>query len=379
VILKTDMTHLANRGERRERILAGLYDAVCANVQVLIKPRRCPNRVVLVGGVTRSKRVRDSFLRFLVRNDMALAPWNEDDALYFDALGCALAAAEQPSTPPPLPELIAQPEPGRLDPVPGLSLFLDRVQRMPPQRLAYPAAGGRGLVMGFDIGSTGAKAVALDATTRERLWQGYVATNGNPVRAAQQLMAGFTDTISARNLLLACAVTGSGREIVASLLSTCYGRDAVFVLNEIAAHAAGALFYDARVDTIFEIGGQDAKYIRLVDGRVIDAAMNEACSAGTGSFIEEQGQKLSDIHNVANLGKLALEAAEGLSLGQHCSVFMAEIIDEAVASRSRCIRGEPWRNRRRNLRLRRPKLSQSRQGQPLGGQRDLLPGHAVRG
>ncbi|MDP2852254.1 MAG: acyl-CoA dehydratase activase-related protein, partial [Gallionella sp.] len=113
--------------------------------------------------------------------------------------------------------------------------------------------------------------------------------------------------------------------------ATCYGRDAVFILNEIAAHAAGAISYDARVDTIFEIGGQDAKYIRLADGRVIDCAMNEACSAGTGSFIEEQGRKFSGIRDVVHFGEEALAATEGVSLGQHCSVFMAEIIDEAVA------------------------------------------------
>jgi len=75
-------------------------------------------------------------------------------------------------------------------------------------------------------------------------------------------------------------VTGSGREVVGSLLRTCYGEDRVFVLNEIAAHARGATALDSEVDTIFEIGGQDAKYIRLDRGRVVDAAMNEACSAG---------------------------------------------------------------------------------------------------
>ena len=127
-------------------------------------------------------------------------------------------------------------------------------------------------------------------------------------------------------------VTGSGREIVGSLLTNCYGPKAVFIQNEIAAHAAGACHYDPRVDTIFEIGGQDAKYIRLEQGRVIDSAMNEACSAGTGSFIEEQGRKFAGIERVAQLGAAALEAPEGVSLGQHCSVFMAEIIDEAVVA-----------------------------------------------
>jgi predicted nucleotide-binding protein (sugar kinase/HSP70/actin superfamily) len=130
----------------------------------------------------------------------------------------------------------------------------------------------------------------------------------------------------------AIGVTGSGREIVGSLMITTFDNKRVFVLNEIAAHAEGALHYDPRVDTIFEIGGQDAKYIRLSEGRVVDAAMNEACSAGTGSFIEEQGRKFRGIENVVQLGKEALQADFGVFLGQHCSVFMAEIIDEAVAA-----------------------------------------------
>ena len=60
--------------------------------------------------------------------------------------------------------------------------------------------------------------------------------------------------------------------------------------------------------------------------------MNEACSAGTGSFIEEQGRKFAGIRDVVQLGREALAAREGVSLGQHCSVFMAEVIDEAVAA-----------------------------------------------
>jgi predicted nucleotide-binding protein (sugar kinase/HSP70/actin superfamily) len=114
-------------------------------------------------------------------------------------------------------------------------------------------------------------------------------------------------------------------------MATCYGSDRVHVLNEIAAHAEGARAYDPRVDTIFEIGGQDAKYIRLEGGRVVDAAMNEACSAGTGSFIEEQGRRLGGL-GAAELGKEAIAADGCVALGQHCAVFMAEILDEAAAA-----------------------------------------------
>ncbi len=109
VILKTDMTHLANKGESRARILAGLYDAVCENVQVLIKPRLSPPKVVMIGGVSRSRRIRENFRRFLFRHEMALVPTEQDDALFFEALGCAMLAAERPGPVPPLERLLAPP------------------------------------------------------------------------------------------------------------------------------------------------------------------------------------------------------------------------------------------------------------------------------
>jgi len=331
VILKTDMTHLANKGEPRKRILAGLYDAVCENVQVLIKPRVSPSRVVLIGGVARSARIREHFRKFLARHEMELLPLEGDDGLFFEAIGCAAVAAERPEPVPALGELTSEAEEHELDEIPALKTFLHKVRRLAPR--SHAAGDDRTpLILGFDIGSTGSKAVALDMMLEEAVWEGYVNTNGAPVKAAQALMQQFVDGPVGRREVLAVGVTGSGREIVGSLMSTCYGSDSVFVLNEIAAHAEGALHFDPRVDTIFEIGGQDAKYIRLAEGRVIDAAMNEACSAGTGSFIEEQGRKFAGIDNVVQLGEEALRAQRGVSLGQHCSVFMAEIIDSAVAA-----------------------------------------------
>ncbi|HET9599614.1 MAG TPA: BadF/BadG/BcrA/BcrD ATPase family protein, partial [Anaeromyxobacteraceae bacterium] len=94
VILKTDMTHLANKGEGKDRILAGLLDAICENVQVLVKPRLSPPTVHLAGGVARAERVRTHFRAFLARNGMTLVEAPPEDGLYLEALGCALAAAE---------------------------------------------------------------------------------------------------------------------------------------------------------------------------------------------------------------------------------------------------------------------------------------------
>jgi predicted CoA-substrate-specific enzyme activase len=331
VILKTDMTHLANKGEGKDRILAGLLDAIAENVQVLVKPQLCPERMVLAGGVSRSARVREHFRRFAARNGMTLLEGTPDEALFLEALGSAVTASEHGLRVPGLAQLVEPARETSLEQVPALASALPRVRRLP----ASPAReweGARDVILGFDIGSTGSKAVALDLEWREPLWEGYLRTNGDPVGAAQALMRRFLESPAALHRVRGFGATGSGREIVGSLLATCYGRDAVYVLNEIAAHATGALQVEPRVDTIFEIGGQDAKYIRLADGRVVDAAMNEACSAGTGSFIEEQGKRFSGIESVAQLGEEALRSDSGVALGQHCSIFMAEIIDEAVAS-----------------------------------------------
>ena len=85
--------------------------------------------------------------------------------------------------------------------------------------------------------------------------------------------------------------TGSGRELIGELV----GADTVN--DEITAHKTGSMHVCNQmgmdpVDTIFEIGGQDSKFIRIDKGVVVDFTMNEACAAGTGSFLEEQAEKL---------------------------------------------------------------------------------------
>ena len=333
VILKTDMTHLANRGERRERVLAGLYDAVCENVEALLPTVNPPAYLVLAGGVTRSERIRRRFRRTAERLGMSFVepdPDGRDEAL--EAFGAAVHAMRHAVPRPRLEEVVvpAVRTPFERRPAPREALY--RVKFLPANPCPAPDRD-RAVVLGLDIGSTGSKAVAVDVEHRTPVWSSYRATLGDPVGAARGLVQAFQEQAGSRCRVLAIAVTGSGREIAGTLATTCYGADRVHVMNEIAAHAAGARHQDPEVDTIFEIGGQDAKYIRLDGGRVVDAAMNEACSAGTGSFIGEQGRALAGSPDIRQLGELALRARESLSLGQHCSVFMAEVIEQAVAAR----------------------------------------------
>jgi activator of 2-hydroxyglutaryl-CoA dehydratase/predicted nucleotide-binding protein (sugar kinase/HSP70/actin superfamily) len=329
VILKTDMTHLANAGHDRARIVAGLFDAVAESAEALLRPRVCPPRVALLGGVSRSPRLRQHLRGFLARHGLQWLEISEDDATFCEALGCAVLAATSS-----LRSLRSSADAGpRLDPLPPLAAALAGVRRMPAPPLPTPGERPQAsLVLGLDVGSTGTKAAAIDSADSALLWHAYTPTSGDPLGAAQSLVGELLASPWEHAAVAAVGVTGSGREVLGPLLARCLGSASLLVENEIAAHAEGALSLDPRVDTIFEIGGQDAKYMRLVGGRVVESALNEACSAGTGSFIEEQGRRLDGRPGVEALGALALSAEAGVSLGQHCSVFMAEAMDEAAAA-----------------------------------------------
>ena len=150
------------------------------------------------------------------------------------------------------------------------------------------AAAGRRptgpLVLGVDAGSTTTKAVLLDPATRGVVASHYARTQRRSRGGDPRVPAGAGRTRWATARSGWRATTGSARELVGAYLGTAH------VYNEISAHAAGATHFDADVDTIFEIGGQDSKYILLRNGVPIDYAMNNACSAGTGSFLEESAQ-----------------------------------------------------------------------------------------
>ena len=127
-----------------------------------MKPRLSPPRVFLAGGVARARRVREHFRRFLERHGMELVETAPEDGLFLEAIGCALAAAEHAGTRvPPLADLLLPPLETTLEKLPALTGALGRVRRMSAAK-PVEVEGPRDVVIGFDIGSTGSKAVALD-------------------------------------------------------------------------------------------------------------------------------------------------------------------------------------------------------------------------
>lgn len=331
VILKTDMTHLANKGEDRARILAGLFDAVAENIEVLVKPGISLPDVVLSGQVCAGHRIRFHFEQHFSSLGMRVL-FDPQAYRFYAALGAALDAMTASSIVfEDIHAWFSQEKPKAFITVPSLLKALSAVH-MP---FAEPMPGlipQSNVILGFDMGSTGSKVAALDIEKKAMVWNRYVRTDGDPVGAAKTLITHFYEAGGDAVQVCGVGVTGSGREIVGQMIRAVTGAQTVVILNEIAAHAEGALSVDPEVDTIFEIGGQDAKYIRLSGREIVDTAMNEACSAGTGSFIEEQGLRLFPGATIQDLSEIALAADTGISLGQHCSVFMAEVIEQAKAA-----------------------------------------------
>jgi predicted CoA-substrate-specific enzyme activase len=302
---KSDITHKLNRNEATvEDILHTLHDSTASKVVALLEKGQCAlRRVLVIGGVTRNAAVlaalRDKLpaTEFVV---LAQSPW-------FEAWGSALLARDEPVHASPL----TAPLPA-MDRLPPLAQFAGSVRVIPAAARVPPPEGP--LVLGVDAGSTTTKAVLLDGATRGVVASHYTRTRGDPVAAVRECLRALAAQAGDRPVGLV-ATTGSARELVGAYLGTGH------VYNEISAHAAGAAHFDAEVDTIFEIGGQDAKYIHLRNGVPIDYAMNNACSAGTGSFLEESAQGDLGI-GVADIAGLALAAPAPVHFKATCAAFI---------------------------------------------------------
>ena len=168
--------------------------------------------------------------------------------------------------------------------------------------------------LGVDVGSLSTNVAVIDEQKRV-LAKAYLMTAGQPLEAIRKGLDMVGKKAAGKVKILGAATTGSGRYLTGDFI----GAD--LVINEITAQAAGAAIVNPKVDTIFEIGGQDSKYISLENGVVVDFEMNHACAAGTGSFLEEQAQRLG-INIDKEFEGLALKSQAPIKLGERCTVFM---------------------------------------------------------
>jgi predicted CoA-substrate-specific enzyme activase len=320
VFMKSDCTHKLNKGEATKSDIAlSLSDVMSTKVADFLKRARIQNgRVVLVGGVTKNRHI----LRFLKEKCPEITFIVPPEASYFEAYGAALLADKSGSRVPPM-EKIFRPGVSAFATHPNLKSAEKLVTRLPSRR--GPPKNGGEYILGVDGGSTTTKAALLDIATGEIVASHYGRTHGDPVKALKECLIELKKQMSGIDYTISMAsTTGSSREILGVFLGT----NAVY--NEIIAHATGTTSFRPDIDTIFEIGGQDAKYALLKNGVPIDYAMNEACSAGTGSFLEESCAGDLNITDVREIGPIAVKATAPLKFGEQCSAFINSDIRKAI-------------------------------------------------
>ncbi|NNG46166.1 MAG: CoA activase, partial [Deltaproteobacteria bacterium] len=326
VFAKTDMIHAQQKGYSPEEILKGLCEAVARNFKSSINKGKDPvPRVALVGGLFANQgvvgAVRDTFG---FSPDDAVVPWGY---AHLGATGAAMLASDDPALEENREEIeFASPAgtseeykvsfPSWPPLMTGDVVFLrDRVNEAPSLE------GQPEVFLGIDVGSVSTNFVLLDGEGN-LLKEIYVPTQGRPVQVVTEGLRDLREEFGERVRIRGVGTTGSGRELIGELV----GADTV--QDEITAHKTGASFLSRRyfnqsVDTIFEIGGQDSKFISLENGVVVDFAMNDACAAGTGSFLEEQAERLG-IRIKGEFAEMALSSRAPIRMGERCTVFMEQ-------------------------------------------------------
>ena len=341
VFAKSDMIHLQQIATPVEDIVGGLCFSVARNFKAaIVRNRPMPERIAFMGGVALNKGMIRAFSEIL-GTDNLLIP---EPPTVMGAIGAALKAQAEDNA--------ALVTPEELETIDLLSVYSDRGQRplvqagdgfmerhmgahVPLDSLPEPevvraemerrfqARGGKiPAYMGIDIGSISTNVVVVDEAG-ELLSKRYLRTAGQPIEAVltglREVGYEVADFVDIKGV----GTTGSGRYMIADFVS------ADVVKNEITAQGTASAFIDPEVDTIFEIGGQDSKYIQLKDGVITDFEMNKACAAGTGSFLEEQAEKLH-ISIKKEFACRALESDSPCRLGERCTVFMENSLQDSL-------------------------------------------------
>ncbi len=317
VFAKSDMIHLQQIATPDYDIVAGLCYALARNFKSNIgKGRAFTKPVSFQGGVAANVGMRRAFLDVLELEEEDLIIPKHFASM--GALGAIWVELDRGKEKPfqgleRLVNHLAHHQEERRSHRP-LSLSVHHANRAYPIRRDLPEPERVEAYLGLDVGSISTNLVVIDREGN-LLAKRYLMTAGRPIEAVRIGLAEIDGEIGDRVDIQGVATTGSGRYLTADFV----GAD--IVRNEITAQATAAAYIDPEVDTIFEIGGQDSKYISLDDGVVVDFEMNKVCAAGTGSFLEEQAERLG-ISIKEQFGQLALSAEEPVRMGERCTVFI---------------------------------------------------------
>lgn len=316
VFAKSDMIHLQQIATPVHDIVAGLCFAVARNFKSnLAKGKDLTTPIVFQGGVAANEGVVHAFKEILKlkEGDMIIPKYHAS----MGALGAIYYVMESPDGTVPFKgisdlETYLMHSGGSNTGLPVLKESAATINKTIYKNLEgktdYP------VYLGIDVGSLSTNVVLIDDNNNV-IARKYLPTASRPLEAIKKGLQEIYEEVGTKVKIKAAGTTGSGRYLTGDFI----GADVI--QNEITAQATAAIAFDPTVDTIFEIGGQDSKYISIENGVVVDFEMNKVCAAGTGSFLEEQAEKL-DINIVEEFGTLALGSEKPTSLGCRCTVFI---------------------------------------------------------
>lgn len=314
VFCKSDCTHALNKGIEKDKVIAGLCKMMALKITELLTSFNKKN-VILTGGISKIKPIV-GYVKSSV--DDLLIP---EESGYFEAYGAALWAFEHETKKfTDFKELFNENKStfNFLSPLKKSENLVDF------KTLSFSKAIENDVcILGVDIGSTTTKAVLIRKDDDAILASVYLKTDGDPINAVKKCYKKISDLLHKTKIkIVGLGTTGSGRQIAGLHALT----DSIY--NEIICHATASIYFDNDVDTIFEIGGQDAKYTYITEGIPSDYAMNEACSAGTGSFLEEAAKEFLNI-DVKEISGIAMNSNNPPNFNDQCAAFISSDIATA--------------------------------------------------
>lgn len=174
--------------------------------------------------------------------------------------------------------------------------------------------------LGIDAGSTTIKAVVLDGRGRI-VWEHYAGNEGDPVTAAVEILRRIHREMPDGVRIVRSCVTGYGESLVKAALRIDEG------VVETMAHYRAAAYLNPGVTSVIDIGGQDMKYLRIKGDAIDSISVNEACSAGCGSFLQTFARSMG--LEIGEFAEAALHAERPVDLGSRCTVFMNSSVKQA--------------------------------------------------
>ena len=313
VFAKSDMIHLQQKGVPKDEIAAGLCFSLARNYLSALCRGKIPKPPILFqGGVAANKGVVRAFREILNLSEKELIiPENFG---VMGAVGAALSAFESKENKKTTLSDIAKNFSQAFDFIEESNLSPIKFENVSEVRNEEKPKDFSALFLGIDVGSVSTKGALIDKN-RNVIASAYFPTAGKPVEAVEKVVAEIKKQAGENIVFAETAVTGSGRHLAAKFLKTSD------TIDEISAQSISCGYFFPECDTIIEIGGQDSKFIKMEHGRISNFKMNRACAAGTGSFLEEQSNRLK-ISIRDDFAKLAFSSLHPVRLGSRCTVFM---------------------------------------------------------